>query len=167
VSRITITVNERAVRAFKVLHLARREAIDSVSSHFGIPVDKIEPVFDLHMAPRYTDRKRLELIGIALPESCPQVSDDEKAALAATIIEGLAMWHIFIYDTDHLTDSALAERLFKAIDANETPCVPPMFKVASFLSMRTKEDGESPAPVTERDIHLPITPMHVRGHAEY
>lgn len=139
-----------------------------ICNQFGRSFEEIEPAFDIEMAPKWSDRQRLEAIGINMPDNCDQSMDDDQVAeTVATVIAGLAMWHIFILDTDHISDRELLCRLIRSSAKAETPCVPPMFRCASFISLKTVSDGPEPVGVVMRDRFLPCTPLDVQGHGDY
>jgi hypothetical protein len=70
------------------------------------------------------------------------------------IINGLALWHIFLLDTNHLTDDVLRSHIVTKILTEPTQMVPPNKDMHEFISLSGSR-CENDFDVSDRDLHLP------------
>jgi len=90
-------------------------------------------VYDLEHAPTVTARQRLLEHGI-IPVPPQELSDHTSLHDELwTVIEALSMVGIFLFNTNHLTDSNLYARLYYKILDEPTRLMPPSSEAAEFI----------------------------------
>ena len=90
-------------------------------------------VYDLEHAPTVTARQRLLEHGI-IPVPPQELSDPTSLHDELwTVIEALSMVGIFLFNTNHLTDSNLYARLYYKILDEPTRLMPPSSEAAEFI----------------------------------
>ena len=98
-------------------------------------------VYDFEQAPTTTNRKQLAEIGIDVPAS-EALADDEVSAKLGHIIDGLARLHIYLLNTNHLTDRQLYERLEKEVLEEEVRDVAAAEGVQEWVDLALMEETD-------------------------
>jgi len=116
---------------------------------------------DMEFAPRSTNAKQLEELGIFVPtaealsvthDGAFIVVDEAVKFHLWAIIYGLASLGIFLTDTNHLDDRALLISLVSRILQDEIPDIAPSRDMSEYISLNVMSDGE---PCSNRDSLLP------------
>ena len=96
-------------------------------------------VVDYENAPLVTDAQRLHDAGIDLPD--PDAMDDSQlTAKLWQVIDALASMRVFITSTDHLSDRALYDRLWRHSLREEEPFVPGSTDHVDLVSTGSEDD---------------------------
>lgn len=171
---------------FATLNITRSKGIlDLMLEHMKKPVyrEQFEPVdhfkpqehplylrcaieYDFERAPKTTNWAQLEMIGI-----------EPSTSTIMEIAEGLALWCIYLTDTNHLTDDQLRGRLLTEILNEPVPMLPPNAEATEFIQFFNSEYpmrpdgtdikegdedwGRTPTPVSDRV--LPQVPRFLDG----
>jgi len=111
-------------------------------------------VYDTEHAPRTTNKRQLEEIGIVVPASSSFASRTDayiRDRLWA-IIYGLARLGVYLTDTDSLHDRELLARLVDGVLIDEVSDIPPNADMNEYISL---DPSESKPKVVDRDYLLP------------
>ncbi|MDZ4755478.1 MAG: hypothetical protein SGJ11_13405 [Phycisphaerae bacterium] len=98
-------------------------------------------IYDFERAPTTTNRRQLAELGVEVPPSST-IDDATLTAQLHDIINGLALMHIYLIHTDHLSDRALYERLEKEILEEEVRDTPPIDGAQEWIDLCTDADEE-------------------------
>lgn len=139
---MTTLIDPQSVLASK--RAARAAAIDKLMAEArsrGSIVDRAfwSMVYDFERAPSTTNRRQLAEIGVEVPP--PSTLDDNALPTAlATVIGGLALLHIYLLHTNHLTDRQLYERLEKEVLEEEVRDAAGTTGVHEWIDLSDMED---------------------------
>lgn len=101
--------------------------------------------YDTEIAPRTTNWQQLQMLGI-----------DPDTASLCEIIDGLALWGIYFYGTNGLTDEQMLDRLRNKVLLDIVTLIPPCEDLNEFIDMSPFGVEKE---VADRDAHLP-RPKH-------
>jgi hypothetical protein len=155
----------------------RDEAIDRLAAsglERGSTVDRSfwAMVYDFEHAPTTTNLKQLNEIGVQVPPS-GSLADDELVIQLWEVIRGLGRLHVYLTNTNHLTDRQLYERLESEVLVEEIRDVAAADGVQEWIDMATMEETETfdkyyndfgpnrAIPPSNRDDRLPRPPGHL------
>lgn len=143
------------LETMKPYSISRREAISSlVSSDPDLCYMTATLKYDSQIADDTTNLEMLSSCGIQV-EDPSDIPPDEISIHLTHLIHGMAALNVFIVNTNHLTDTELYEKLFKA--ANEViKFLPPSEGVNEFIDFgwNGQVKGGQPA-ICNRDSTLP------------
>jgi hypothetical protein len=159
----------------------RDQAIDRLQAEGaqrGSTVDRSfwAMVYDFEHAPSTSNRKQLKAIGVEVPPDS-ELADDELGAKLQEIFEGLARLHVYLLNTNHLSDRDLYERLDTQILDEGVRDVVATEGVQEWVDLGMMEDQEvfdayyndfgpnRAKPPSDRDSRLPRPPGYPDGAA--
>lgn len=156
---MTVKLNSTTINIEEVfgnLRKRREEGIAKIRKAQPMLADFVAAIaYDHEHAPLTTNGAMLRMIGI---DPTTTVSDDEAAARVRSIIDGLALWSIYLCGTNHLTDSAMLKVLDRIL-ADEVRLVPPDGMRSEFLDLATfGHISPDTVEVCDRDSGLPRPP---------
>lgn len=130
---------------FRTLNSDRRSAIhEMVNSGYDYIDAAIR--YDMELAPLGTNEEMLMSIGV-----------DPSTDPLEEIIEGMALWGIYLTETNHLTDDELRDYLVNRVFKDTVRIIPPNRDCSEFIDL-------APVPGTpdsaDRDAYLPRPLVH-------
>lgn len=138
---------------FAGIRKSREKRIGSIASERGCDPFVAGIIYDTELAPLTTNAKMLELVGVNPDTRHADLSDGAVATRVSEIAEGLAVWAIYLVNTDHLTDRELLDRLDGVLSDRVRLVVPD--NLSEFVDLSPKEPTP---PVTERILPRPVRP---------
>lgn len=149
--------NPEVTRLFNRLRRQRLKSIKSIMAGRepkGDPkMERFEAaiIHDGEFAPFSTNGTMLKMIGV---DPCCRHDHLEDDAVRRRIVEltvGLSMWHIYLSNTDHLTDRELLDRIGKMM-TDTVRIVPPVREMAEVVDLNPQGVQDV---VAHRDMILP------------
>ena len=161
-----VTVTDRARVEFDRIHKIRFDRIMLIAKITGQPLADCAVTYDLSLAPHQKLRMLLASIGFEAPSqfSVLNMGDDEVAECISQTIDHLAMWNVFVTDTDHLDDRRCLDRLLTVLN-DAGPTLPPFNGAIEFIGLRSSLDGEGPRLSSRDDVSPGFG--DVSGHGDY
>jgi hypothetical protein len=126
-------VREAGIEA--MLEKARRD---------GRPMERFVAAiaYDSEHAPRTSNRRQLNELGITVPSEDTLPADDAQLHKTLwTIVYGLARLGIYLTGTDHLDDRTLLRRLCGAVLMDEVADIPPSADMSEFIDLSPSSSG--------------------------